>query len=249
MMAGKIKTDDYRVRFCWVDIPAFTRAYLPSPFHPNGHWLKRAVPLARRELPEAVFSSAELETVNGFHTVKRQVEWLAGRYAAKSVVAAAVASKAASLSIADLSAIEVKPQTDGSPRVVDFDDFTISLSHAQRYAVCAITNGGSKGLGVDVEKVRPAPSPEFMDVGFTAREIEALTDQPATAVYRSWTIKEAYLKYMRRGFNENLHNVEVLDNRVIDAGVCQAHLAIVSEPVFDYYFLSTVLDELPPAAL
>jgi 4'-phosphopantetheinyl transferase len=242
-MMVETKTDDYQVKFCWVDIPAFSRAYLPSPFHPNGHWLKRAVPFARRELPEDVFSSAELETVNGFYTVKRQVEWLAGRYAAKSVVAAAVASRETSLSISDLSVIEIRPQPDGSPRVAGLDEFAISLSHAQRYAVCAITNDGAKGLGVDVEKVRPAPSSEFMDVGFTAREIEALADQPAEGVYRSWTIKEAYLKYVRRGFNENLHNVEIFGNRIIDGGVSQEHLTIVSEPVFDDYYLSTVLGE------
>ncbi len=236
-----MKENDFQVKFCWVDIPAFGRQYLPSGFHQNDRLLKRGIRIDRRELGPEIFSATELEHANQLYTAKRQIEWLAGRFAAKSVVAELLTPAEPVF-----SDIEIWPLADGSPQVKNFPDITISLSHSHQYAVCAATYERiSSDLGVDVEKVRGAPSIEFLDVGFTLKEIAALSGRSATEIYRNWTIKEAYLKYKRRGFNENLHNVEVLKNCILDSGIPQDHLMIVSEPVFENYVFSTVLDATP----
>ena len=52
-----------------------------------------------------------------------------------------------------------------------------------------------------------------MKTAFTQNEIEYLNDD-ATRVFKNWTIKEAYLKYIKKGFNESLHSVEVINDEI-----------------------------------
>jgi 4'-phosphopantetheinyl transferase len=54
----------------------------------------------------------------------------------------------------------------------------------------------------------------------TAGEIEAMAPGKE-AVFRSWTLKEAYLKYIGKGFNQSLHHVEVLGDTIRHRGEVQ----------------------------
>lgn len=77
----------------------------------------------------------------------------------------------------------------------------VSLSHAGRWAVCAIGPAQmAGGIGVDVEEIRLLDVEEFNMV-FTPREREAIrqADNPASEVIRRWTIKEAMLKAQGTG--------------------------------------------------
>lgn len=88
---------------------------------------------------------------------------------------------------------EGRPWLDGSPRPV-------SLSHAGRWAVCAIGHGQTGGIGVDVEQVRELAVEDFRVV-FTPAEQEAVrkSKAPHSELIRRWTIKEAILKAQGTG--------------------------------------------------
>lgn len=89
---------------------------------------------------------------------------------------------------------EGKPWLEGSPHPV-------SLSHAGRWAVCAIGHGlAGGGIGVDVEQVRELEVEDFRVV-FTPAEQEAVRNSkaPHSELIRRWTIKEAILKAQGTG--------------------------------------------------
>ena len=87
-----------------------------------------------------------------------------------------------------------RPWLDGSPR-------PISLSHAGRWAVCAIGHGlAGGGIGVDVEQVRELVVEDFRVV-FTPAEQKAVrnSEDPHSELIRRWTNKEAVLKAQGTG--------------------------------------------------
>ncbi|HEY9516777.1 MAG TPA: 4'-phosphopantetheinyl transferase superfamily protein [Gemmatimonadaceae bacterium] len=72
-----------------------------------------------------------------------------------------------------------------------------NFSHSDGLALCAVARGRS--LGVDVERVRPIPSPEkIAERFFSRREYAALLSLPEAqrreAFYACWSRKEAYVK-------------------------------------------------------
>ena len=76
---------------------------------------------------------------------------------------------------------EISREAGGKPFFPSRPDVCFSLSHSRGAAVCAVHN---RPVGVDMEKIRPAP----------ARLAEGMADE---AFFRLWTAKEATIK--RRG--------------------------------------------------
>ncbi len=93
-------------------------------------------------------------------------------------------------------------------------------------------------MGIDIEKIGKKPDPFFMKTAFTENEIRHLTPT-AHEIYRHWTLKEAFLKYIKMGFNESLHRVEIIDNDIFHQGKKQT-INSWSRTIDDKYILSMV---------
>jgi len=96
-----------------------------------------------------------------------------------------------------------------------------------------------KRIGLDIEKSDYLPDNAFMKVAFTQREIAGIRFNKSEEIMRLWTIKEAFLKYIGRGFNESLHSVEVLDHSVLYRGT-RADILILSFNIDSRYVLSLI---------
>ncbi len=148
-------------------------------------------------------SDRELRDVNRFKSRKKQIEWMAGRFIVKQLTAAALGHDM------ELHAIRIEYLKEGAPFIKDFPEFKVSISHSGDYATAALLKSEEIDIGLDIEKIRKKPDASFMKLAFTKREINAI--KPMN-VFKLWTVKEAFLKYIKKGFNESLHSVEVIDD-------------------------------------
>lgn len=159
---------------------------------------------------------AELSVFTRITVPKRQVEWLAGRVAAKRLVCLTLERLGLAVPPSELAVLGRKPGgragkpelsappggsygRDGPPGLPITD---ISLAHTLRFAVCGLASGGR--VGVDVEPLRSF-SPALLRTVFTEREVALAesvfpafdTAHRATAL---WVVKEALLKAYGIGF-------------------------------------------------
>jgi 4'-phosphopantetheinyl transferase len=183
-------------------------------------------------------STAELATVNRFKAQKKQVEWICGRFSLKTLVNEIVAPPV------PLAEIQVSYREKGAPFLTQYPDIPISLSHSNDYTAVALSRNRRITMGIDIEHIQKLPGPFFMKTAFTEREISHM---PGTApeIFRHWTLKEAFLKYIQMGFNENLHKVEIINNEIFYHGKKQ-HLNSWSRTIEDQYILSMVADPSLP---
>ena len=151
---------------------------------------------------------------------KRRADWLSGRIAAKSAVAAALANVIPGNW--PLSAIEIPSDAHGIPYariapetgpVAGFAPgerlpLSVSISHAEGYALCAATwsegigDGSRRTLGIDLGLVEPR-SREFVATFFTEDEQRFVREAPPSDGARCanliWCGKEAVLKALGLG--------------------------------------------------
>jgi 4'-phosphopantetheinyl transferase len=142
---------------------------------------------------------------------KRRADWRLGRWTAKLAVSAYCNVPC---STECLRRFEIRPETSGAPNVWIRKrpaPLTISLSHRDGAAVCAVAAAGIE-LGCDLETVEPR-SPAFLADYFTSRE-QLLVEQAAIAdrprlVALLWSAKESALKALRLGLRLDTRRVEV----------------------------------------
>lgn len=149
---------------------------------------------------------------------KRREEWRLGRWTAKLAVRGWTAS-------ASPVEIEIRPRADGAPQALIRGapaDCTISLSHSNGHAICAIASYG-RSIGCDIEIIE-ARDPSFAADYFTADEcafVESVpTDARALATTLIWSAKECALKAIGEGLRLDTREVEVVTNGItlVDAG-------------------------------
>lgn len=177
-------------------------------------------------------SPEEIASVNRFKTLKKQIEWMAGRYLLKIMAARYLAPGHLLSSIA----IGIHPQ--GSPYLAGFPGTDISLSHAGGMAAAALCTRRSLSIGIDVEPIPTRLSHPFMITAFSERERRHLKMDPQTTIV-NWTRKEAFLKYIKQGFNESLHKVEVLGDTIWYHGIPN-HVQVRTRIIGGDYALSVV---------
>jgi 4'-phosphopantetheinyl transferase len=154
-----------------------------------------------------VFSSEEIQQINAFKALKKQMEWISGRFLIKKL------TRDVFFKNLRLDQISFFYLDKGAPVPANDPDIPVSLSHSHDYAAVAVCKNKGRSIGIDIEQIGPRPDRWFMNTAFTQAETASIPDC-AEEIFRHWTIKEAFLKYIKQGFNESLHRVEVIDNRI-----------------------------------
>lgn len=154
----------------------------------------------------AVFSPAEREFAANLRLPKRRRDWLAGRLAAKRLLARRLPGLR-------LDQIVVLPRPDGSPRVdvpgrPDFRRWPVSIAHSAAGAAAALGRAGGL-VGADLEAVEPR-SPAWIAL-FTheSERSDSLAGSPLEQT-RLWTLKEAVAKLLGTGFSVGFHDIRLL---------------------------------------
>ncbi len=179
-------------------------------------------------------STLEFKTLNDFKSLKKQIEWVCGRYLLKLMFTILTRQNI------DFKKVTLGYHELGAPFFRNMPDLPISLSHSNEYTVAAICDNKEKTIGIDMEEIRADPSMQFLNIAFTPKEIQSMNSN-AEDIFKNWTIKEAYLKYIKKGFNESLHHVEVINNEIFH-NQNPLDLKIYSKIIDDKYALSLVFD-------
>jgi len=182
----------------------------PGRFH--GFATRRATEFTPGDFILPFLSLEELETVNQFKSLKKQIEWMAGRSLVKEMVCATAPEgiKAGDMSIAY--------REQGAPFLPRYPKIHISITHSGDYAAVALCQNENRTMGLDLEKIGPAPDAGFMKIAFTPAERKYMGNDPMK-IFRGWTLKEAFLKYIKKGFNESLHKVEIYPDIILYKGI------------------------------
>ncbi|MEH0020479.1 MAG: 4'-phosphopantetheinyl transferase superfamily protein [Desulfobacter sp.] len=223
-----------------LQIPDLLRFLLNTPPVPGQYQTRPPRIFDRSDFARDFLSDDELSRLNAFKAMKKQVEWMSGRFAAKHLARQSLKQPFSALPFRD---IHIRYQEHGAPFLEQCPNLCLSLSHSGIYTAAAVATTPGTVMGIDLEAVGDLPDKHFMNTAFTRAEIRAMETAPAD-VFRHWTLKEAYLKYIRMGFNESLHHVEIIQNTVVYKGVAQ-NLACWSRDLDQGYILSMVSD--PPA--
>lgn len=201
---------------------------------PGDYAARRPVAFTTADFISEVLSPAELDRVNGFKAMKKQVEWICGRCAMKRLVRSALMPEAG------LAAIQISYRPEGAPFLEALPEHCISLSHSNAYTAAAVDLRHGTSMGIDLEAIGLRPEPAFMRTAFTPGEVAAMSDTPRE-IFRHWTLKEAFLKYIGKGFNESLQQVDTTGGNIRHRGAVPALAAWTREAV-PGYMLSAVFD-------
>jgi 4'-phosphopantetheinyl transferase len=173
------------------------------------YWLERSA----ADLPAQSdwLSASDRTRLDGMRFAKRRDDWRLGRWTAKLAVAAYLKLPTDFQALAE---IEVLPAPSGAPEVFFANqpaEVTISLSHRDGTAICAIAGSGVS-LGCDLEIVEPR-SDAFVTDYFTPEE-QALVARAHPAdrfllLALLWSAKESALKALRAGLRLDTRSVVV----------------------------------------
>ncbi|MBU1170922.1 MAG: 4'-phosphopantetheinyl transferase superfamily protein [Proteobacteria bacterium] len=186
-------------------------------------------PLGRFFLPP------DFDKINDFKVMKKQVEWMAGKVAVKTL--------ASILKLCPESSLLIDAEKSGAPFLPDFPHISISISHSGDYAVAAMDTRGL-GLALDIEAIEQGRMKNIMGVAFSEKEISLYKDHEDSTLYLNWTVKEAFLKYIKKGFAEGLKKVEIIDGAVVHRGSPVTDIRIDTRILYtDYAF--TLIRSIP----
>ncbi len=194
-------------RLAFVSIPHFLDHCVSIPAV-GSFRTSRAVHLDADNILEPFLSPDELANVNQFKVLKKQVEWMAGRYAAKELARQFLDNQPPPQN----TRVAYRPK--GAPYFTKEPSLSLSISHSADYAVAGLGLYPSCVMGLDLEIIRPDSRDTLMRAAFTERESHALEGMDNQALFLHWTAKEAYLKYIGLGFHESLKKVEIMDGTI-----------------------------------
>jgi 4'-phosphopantetheinyl transferase len=168
------------------------------------------------EVPSGLewLSPRERERADRMRYAKRRIDFLLGRYTAKSALLG-VLDTALRPDLDALARVEIGNASDGAPEPkLDGSAAPVSLSMTDRagWAVCLLGPQG-RSLGCDLELVEPRTDLFIRDY-LTAREAAAVMERPAgaerdLAANLAWSAKESALKVLRTGLRRDTRSVEV----------------------------------------
>jgi 4'-phosphopantetheinyl transferase len=172
----------------------------------NVHWAEQHA----RDVPDddRWLSAREAAHLSRLRIPKRHTDWRLGRWTAKCGIAACLEVSP------EFAAIEVRAASSGAPEVFIAGApavFTISLSHREDEAICAITPGDA-ALGCDLELVEPRDD-AFVGEYFTDAEEAAIggvrDESRLELITLFWSAKESALKALKSGLRRNTRSLQV----------------------------------------
>ncbi|MDY0131849.1 MAG: 4'-phosphopantetheinyl transferase superfamily protein [Desulforegulaceae bacterium] len=179
------------------------------------------------------FSAREIKTINGFKTIKKQFEWMSARIGIKNLVK----NKYPHLSF---RSIETEKDIYGAPLIKNLPFLNISISHSGKYAVSAINE--KQRIGIDLEELKCLNTKYLLYAGFSKKEKKLTCPENYFEILKLWTIKESYLKYIKKGFNESLKKVEIIKNKIYHNGVPIKNVCTESFFLLENYVVSFVYE-------
>ncbi len=202
-----------------------------------------AHPDLRRGLaPTGLLSPSEQRRLAAMPIEKRRHDWLLGRWTAKRLVQAYIAQHSG-VQI-PLEQIVVTSAPDGAPQLLADDShrlsalynlqaLSLSISHCNGHAFCALSDGGRFHVGADIERIEPR-APVFAEDYFTAHELAQLhAAPPATRdilVTLIWSAKEAVLKALRLGLTVDTRSVSITLGPAPSGRLAWAPLTVQAAP-------------------
>ena len=162
--------------------------------------------------PPDCLSADEMARYHQLRFPKRRAEWLAGRWAAKSLLCEVVPALAG----LPATSVTVANEAEGAPYVQVSGQILpgcLSLSHRGTQAAAAWVASENIRIGIDLELVEPR-QPVFVSDYFTAAEADWVNAQPVAQrdrlVTLVWSAKEAGLKALRKGLRLDTRAIEIL---------------------------------------
>jgi 4'-phosphopantetheinyl transferase len=157
-------------------------------------------------------STAEQARLQALRFVKRRNDWRLGRWTAKNAAASCLEHSSAKHV---LSTIEIRAAKSGAPEVFVSNQpaaATISITHRNGVAACAVSLCAKVALGCDLELVEPHTEAFIADY-FTDEEQEVLA-QTAKAerfalVSLLWSAKESALKAISEGLRLDTREMNI----------------------------------------
>ncbi|MBI9087992.1 MAG: 4'-phosphopantetheinyl transferase superfamily protein [Desulfobacterium sp.] len=223
-------------RICYHSISSFLNHCLMAENGWHNFQVKRNRLFKKEDFRTVFLSPGEIEMVNRFRSLKKQVEWMAGRFLVKTMVQRALNNDT------PITEITVMHQDEGAPFIKGLPGFRISISHSGDYAAVGLTTREGIDIGLDIEEIGKTPDSSFMKTAFTQNELASMGTM-AQDIFKHWTIKEAFLKYIKKGFNESLYKVEVIDGQILHHGV-EAPVSILTTTIGTRYSLSLVTGKI-----
>jgi len=161
---------------------------------------------------EAWLSEEERACRKSFGAAKRQREFLAGRAAARRLLARTLQ--------ADPSDVPLRMAGDGAVNV-GAEPWHVSLAHSGLHAVAACA---PHPVGIDLEQIQPRdPALRRFLFASDRRDVpDALPYDANTALLLCWTLKEAVLKARRSGFRTSPKDLRL----AIDADAQRARVDV-----------------------
>ena len=159
---------------------------------------------------------------------------MAGRYAAKQLAGQFLKHHP------PLIRTQVAYRPKGAPYFRGEPTLSLSISHSGDFAVAGMGLAPACILGVDLEQIRPESRSTLLHTAFSAREVRALQCRDDATLFRCWTAKEAYLKYIGLGFHESLKRVEILDDTIFHDGCPVPSLSLATHLLFPGYAFAMV---------
>jgi 4'-phosphopantetheinyl transferase len=158
-----------------------------------------------------VLSPSELARFSAFRFPKRRLDWLLGRWAAKSLAHSLPACQNY-----PLDQIEIRNTPQGAPFIQLEGQAPLAecltISHREHLALCALASAPNLRVGADLEKIEPRTETFILDY-FTPAECRLVDACPAETrpvmVTLIWSAKEAMLKALGVGLRWDTRMVEV----------------------------------------
>ena len=96
----------------------------------------------------------------------------------------------------------------GKPYVIDYPEINFNIAHSGSMSICVFS---STRVGCDIEKVRKL-NIDVMNRCYSDREIKYINkaDNKDLAFTRIWLHKEAFLKDLGIGLNDNMKNISII---------------------------------------
>jgi 4'-phosphopantetheinyl transferase len=164
--------------------------------------------VARGILLDRLFHPVERARFEAFNSVKRQQDWLMGRWTAKNLLAAVIVQQTGETRA--LNELVIVNDRDGVPFADGYPQYSLSISHIPGCGLCGLIERPNWPIGFDIERIAPR-IPVFVDDYFTPSEIKTVNTAPVvlrdTLITAIWSAKEAVLKALHLGLSVDTRSI------------------------------------------